>query len=198
QGNEKRQQQQQAQKAFQQQQLEYQAHQQQLAELQQLQDLLSGQGVAPQGLLLPDMMKNIADRLFELDSYQIKLPFQISDFRFYPESQAQILMALLDIWQKIHSSFEVMEQDITRLQQAGQGGLTSIETQLKVQQLQQEIEQLTNQMDVDDSEEISNLWRQKRREVNQLKQQSGGLTHECYKLFKDKDQFRSEERREGK
>ncbi len=189
QGNEKRQQQQQAQKAFQQQQLEYQAHQQQLAELQQLQDLLSGQGVAPQGLLLPDMMKNIADRLFELDSYQIKLPFQISDFRFYPESQAQILMALLDIWQKIHSSFEVMEQDITRLQQAGQGGLTSIETQLKVQQLQQEIEQLTNQMDVDDSEEISNLWRQKRREVNQLKQQSGGLTHECYKLFKDRDQF---------
>src|SRR5690606_30750318 len=34
-----------------------------------------------------------------------------------------------------------------------------------------------------------NLWRQKRREVNQLKQQSGGLTHECYQLFKDKDQF---------
>lgn len=135
------------------------------------------------------MMKNIADRLFELDSYQVKLPFQIADFRFYPESQAQILMALLDVWQNIHSSFEVMEQDITRLQQAGQGSLTSIETQLKVQQLQQEIEQLANQMDLDDSEEVSNLWRLKRREVNQLKQQSGGLTHECYQLFKDRDQF---------
>jgi len=189
QGREKRQQEQQAQKAFQQQQLEYQSHQKQLAELQQLKDLLSGQSVAPQGLILPDIMKNIADRLFELDSYKIKLPFQISDFRFYPESQAQILMALLDVWQKIHSSFDVIKQDITRLQQAGQGGLTSIETQLKAQQLQQEIEQLTNQMDLDDSEEISNLWRQKRREVNQLKQQSGGLTHECYQLFKDKDQF---------
>jgi superfamily I DNA and/or RNA helicase len=189
QGIEKRQQQQQANNTFQQQQLEYQAHQQQLAELQQLQDLLSGQSVTPQGLHLPDMMKNIADRLFELDSYQVKLPFQLSDFRFYPESQAQILMALLDVWQKIYRSFEVMEQDITRLKQAGQGGLTSIETQLKVQQLQQEIEQLANQMDLDDREEISNLWRQKRREVTQLKQQSGGLTHECYQLFKDKDQF---------
>ena len=189
QGIEKRQQQQQAQKAFQQQQLEYQVHEQRLVELQQLQDLLSGQSIAPQGLVLSDMMKNIADRLFELDSYQVKLPFQIADFRFYPESQAQILMALLDVWQNIHSSFEVMEQDITRLQQAGQGGLTSIETQLKVQQLQQEIEQLANQMDLDDSEEVSNLWRLKRREVNQLKQQSGGLTHECYQLFKDRDQF---------
>jgi hypothetical protein len=135
------------------------------------------------------MMKNIANILFELDSYQVQLPFQISDFRFYPESQAQILMALLDVWQNIHSSFEVMEQDITRLQQAGQGSLTSVETQLKVQQLQQEIEQLANQMDLDDSEEVSNLWRLKRREVNQLKQQSGGLTHECYQLFKDRDQF---------
>ena len=75
------------------------------------------------------------------------------------------------------------------MQQAGQGGLTSIETQLKVQQLQQEIEQLANQMDLDDSEEVYNLWRLNRREVNQLKQQSGGLTHECYQLFKDRDQF---------
>lgn len=189
QGIEKRQQQQQAQNAFEQQQLEYRAHQQQLVELQQLQDLLAGQSIAPQGLVLPDMIKNIADRLFELDSYQVQLPFQITDFRFYPESQAQILMALLDVWQNIHSSLEVMEQDITRLQQAGQGSLTSIETQLKVQQLQQEIEQLANQMDLDDSEEISNLWRLKRREVNQLKQQSGGLTHECYQLFKDRNQF---------
>jgi len=189
QGIEKRQQQQQAQKAFQQQQLEYQVHEQRLVELQQLQDLLAGQSIVPPGLVLPDMIKNIAGRLFELDNYQVQLPFQIADFRFYPESQAQILMALLDVWQNIHSSFEVMEQDITRLQQAGQGGLTSIETQLKVQQLQQEIEQLANQMDLDDSEEVSNLWRLKRREVNQLKQQSGGLTHECYQLFKDRDQF---------
>ena len=189
QGIEKRQQQQQAQKAFQQQQLEYQVHEQRLVELQQLQDLLAGQSIVPPGLVLPDMIKNIAGRLFELDNYQVQLPFQIADFRFYPESQAQILMALLDVWQNIHSSFEVMEQHITRLQQAGQGGLTSIETQLKVQQLQQEIEQLANQMDLDDSEEVSNLWRLKRREVNQLKQQSGGLTHECYQLFKDRDQF---------
>lgn len=189
QGIEKRQQQQQAQNAFEQQQLEYRAHQHQLVELQQLQDLLAGQSIVPQSLVLPDMIKNIADRLFELDSYQVQLPFQIADFRFYPESQAQILMALLDIWQNIHSSFEVMEQDITRLQQAGQGSLTSVETQLKVQKLQQEIEQLANQMDLDDSEEISNLWRQKRGEVRQLKQQSGGLTHECYQLFKDRNQF---------
>ena len=189
QGIEKRQQQQQAQKAFQQQQLEYQVHEQRLVELQQLQDLLAGQSIVPPGLVLPDMIKNIAGRLFELDNYQVQLPFQIADFRFYPESQAQILMALLDVWQKIHSSFEVMEQDITRLQQAGQGSLTSVETQLKVQQLQQEIEQLANQMDLDDSEEISNLWRQKRGEVRQLKQQSGGLTHECYQLFKDRNQF---------
>ena len=113
----------------------------------------------------------------------VNVPFSWNDFKFNPASQMLILNALFDIWSQLEVNLEQINNDIQRLNQVGQGGLVSIETQVRIQALNQEINRLSDQMEIDDSDKIIGLWRSKRRELSELKQGSDGLTHPCYKLF---------------
>ena len=58
------------------------------------------------------------------------IPIRHFDFKFNPASQMLILNALFDIWFQIEGNLEQIDNDIQRLDQAGVGGLISIETQL--------------------------------------------------------------------
>lgn len=158
-------------------------------ELVQLRDFLSQKGPAPLSAQLPQETHALAEILFSMIGAKVNIPFSWNDFKFNPASQMLILNALFDIWFQIEGNLEQIDNDIQRLDQAGVGGLISIETQLKIQSLNQEISLLADQMEIDDSDEIVGIWRRKRRELSELKQCSDGLTHPCYKLFIDAERF---------
>ncbi|UIP24173.1 DEAD/DEAH box helicase [Acinetobacter towneri] len=158
-------------------------------ELVQLRDFLSQKGPAPLSAQLPQETHALAEILFSMIEAKVNIPFSWNDFKFNPASQMLILNALFDIWFQIEGNLEQIDNDIQRLDQAGVGGLISIETQLKIQSLNQEISLLADQMEIDDSDEIVGIWRRKRRELSELKQCSDGLTHPCYKLFIDAERF---------
>ncbi len=83
-----------------------------------------------------------------------------------------------------------INNDIQRLNQVGQGAFGEYRnTKCGIEALNQEINRLSDQMEIDDSDKIIGLWRSKRRELSELKQGSDGLTHPCYKLFNDSERF---------
>ena len=60
-----------------------------------------------------------------------------------------ILNALFDIWSQLEVNLEQINNDIQRLNQVGQGGLVSIETQVRILALNQEINRLSDQMETE-------------------------------------------------
>ncbi|MEQ1274993.1 AAA domain-containing protein [Acinetobacter ursingii] len=158
-------------------------------ELIQLSSFLKKSGPAPLNIQLPQETHALAEILFSMSLANVNVPFSWNDFKFNPASQMLILNALFDIWSQLEVNLEQINNDIQRLNQVGQGGLVSIETQVRIQALNQEINRLSDQMEIDDSDKIIGLWRSKRRELSELKQGSDGLTHPCYKLFNDSERF---------
>ena len=100
-----------------------------------------------------------------------------------------ILTACFDKWIELQQHIPQIRLDIARLQQAGTLGLSDIETTITIHKLQQEVDQLSEQMEDDDSVEIATQWRNKRRKINELRSQSGGLDTKYYQLFKDSEKF---------
>lgn len=189
QGTEKKQALQQAQQDFDLHIQKYQQQQQYKQKMVQLCDFLQQKSYAPADIDFPQNLATIAKTLFLLKDAQVKIPFALSDFKVNPQSQMLILTALFDVWKKVQFNIEHIQSDVQRLESLGSGSLTSIETTLKIKSLEDEIEILLNQLDAGD-DSVSDLWRSKRRELNQLKQSSDGLTHLCYQqLFEDAEQF---------
>jgi len=189
QGTEKKQALQQAQQDFDLHIQKYQQQQQYKQKMVQLCDFLQQKSHAPADIDFPQNLATIAKTLFLLKDAQVKIPFALSDFKVNPQSQMLILTALFDVWKKVQFNIEHIQSDVQRLESLGSGSLTSIETTLKIKSLEDEIEILLNQLDAGD-DSVSDLWRSKRRELNQLKQSSDGLTHLCYQqLFEDAEQF---------
>lgn len=189
QGNEKKQVLQQAQQDFDLHIQKYQQQQQYKQKMVQLCDFLQQKSHAPADIDFPQNLATIAKTLFLLKDAQVKIPFALSDFKVNPQSKMLILTALFDVWKKVQFNIEHIHSDVQRLESLGSGSLTSIETTLKIKSLEDEIEILLNQLDAGD-DSVSDLWRSKRRELNQLKQSSDGLTHLCYQqLFEDAEQF---------
>ena len=171
---------------------ELQKHDQKLhlkQELVQLSSFLTQSGPAPQNIQLPQETHALAEILFLMSKADVSVPFSWNDYKFNPASQMLILNALFDIWLQLEANLEQINNDIQRLNQAGQGTLLSIETQVRIQALNQEINSLSDQMEIDDSDETRDLWISKRRELRELKLSSDGLTHPCYTLFNDSERF---------
>lgn len=158
-------------------------------QLIQLSSYLKQSGPAPLNIQLPQETHALAEILFSMSQANVNVPFSWNDFKFNPASQMLILNALFDIWSQLEANLEQINNDIQRLNQAGQGGLVSIETQVRIQALNQEINRLSDQMETDDSDETRDLWISKRRELRELKLGSDGLTHPCYTLFNDSERF---------
>lgn len=166
----------------------YEQQQQYKQKMVQLCEFLQQKSHAPMDIDFPQNLATIVKTLFLLKDAQVKIPFTLSAFKDNPQSQMLILTALFDEWKKVQANIEHIQSDIQRLTSFGSGSLTSIETTHKIRSLEDEIESLLNQLDAGD-DSVSDLWRSKRRELNQLKQSSDGLVHPCYQLFEDAEQF---------
>lgn len=169
----------------------YETMYKQTQELTQLRDFLQQEGkvASPLSADIPPELHGLVENLFSMAHAQVKLPFDMNDFKHNVNAQMLILKALFDHWFEINSFLPQIKHDIQRLEQAGTDRLISVETQLKITALEKEVAALADQMEESDADEIVDLWRKKRKEMSALKQTESGLTHECYQLFSDADQF---------
>lgn len=158
-------------------------------QLEQLIAFLQRQNSAPMGMPAPSCLLPVVETLFLLEQANIALPFSIVDFNANAGAQMLILTACFDKWIELQQHIPQIRLDIARLQQAGTLGLSDIETTITIHKLQQEVDQLSEQMEDDDSVEIATQWRNKRRKINELRSQSGGLDTKYYQLFKDSEKF---------
>lgn len=167
----------------------YDAQQESNQKLEQLCGFLKRTSPAPVNIELPIELHEIAQALFNIQKAKVKIPFTSEDFKNNSASQMLIFNALFDEWHKIETSIPTIKKDIERLNNAGEGGLVNVETKVKIQSLTDEIQVLTDRMEVEESNELINEWRAKRRELNLLKSASDGLTAECYQMFEDADRL---------
>lgn len=189
QGTEKGSQLKQVQQVFENQKNVYEQATQKKQQLEQLVAFLQRKNSAPMGMPVPACLLPVVETLFLLEQANIDLPFRIVDFKANAGSQMLILTACFEKWTELQQHIPQIRLDIARLRQAGTAGLSDIETILIIQKLQQEVDQLNEQMEDDDSVELATQWRNKRKKINDLRSQSGGLDTRCYQLFNDAEKF---------
>ncbi|HAS6361806.1 TPA: AAA family ATPase [Vibrio vulnificus] len=150
-----------------------------------------GEGSLTQTTFFPQSSHMLIHRLFKLSEIQIKLPdfFHAYEPTDNPESLALIIGKTLPIWRDVTNRVEKMKHDILRLQAAGEGSLQDDDTQVRLSQLAEEVERLSDKMEIDDSIELANQWRDARRQIRELKQQQSGLDEQTYSCFTDKEIF---------
>ena len=153
--------------------------------------LKHGEGNLTQAVFFPQSVHMLIHRLFKLSEMQIKLPdfFHAYEPTDNPESLALIIGKTLPIWRDVTNRVEKMKHDILRLQAAGEGSLQDDDTQVRLSQLAEEVERLSDKMEIDDSIELANQWRDARRQIRELKQQQSGLDEQTYSCFTDKEIF---------
>lgn len=152
---------------------------------------IHAEGNLTQAAFFPQSAHMLIHRLFKLSEIQIKLP---DFFRTYeptdnPESLALIIGKTLPIWRDVTNRVEKMKHDILRLQAAGKGSLQDDDTQVRLSQMAEEVERLSDKMEIDDSIELANQWRDARRQIKKLREQQSGLDEQTYSCFTDKEIF---------
>ncbi|SDH93260.1 AAA domain-containing protein [Vibrio xiamenensis] len=150
-----------------------------------------GEGNLTQAAFFPQSAHMLIHRLFKLSEIQVKLPDFIHSYEptDNPESLALIISKTLPIWRVVTNRAEKMKHDILRLQAAGEGSLQDDDTQKRLLQLSDEVERLSDKMEIDDSASLANQWRDARRQMRELKQQQTGLDEQTYSCFVDKEIF---------
>jgi superfamily I DNA and/or RNA helicase len=165
-----------------------------LTQLKQLQKYL-GEGEKTTGNFsvtcpLPELeATELVRAISTISNLSFKLTFSFADWQAEKEQRAAIMFALLEDWRNIQANEEKLKQDFQRLLASGNGGLTTPETKLKLIQIEEEIKQLEEQMESDDSKTLGDYWRQKKKEIRQLKESvSNTLDSSLYKsVFQDAD-----------
>ena len=109
------------------------------------------------------------------------------------DNQIAIFANLWSNWCKVKESAGKMQIDLEKIKNQSSGTLIDTETQLRIAELTQEIDDITQRLDEgEDNDELSALWTQKRRERKALKDNaiaSGGLNLDVYKIFEDSASF---------
>ncbi|SKA52487.1 DEAD/DEAH box helicase [Photobacterium toruni] len=149
------------------------------------------EGNLTQAAFFPQSAHMLIHRLFKLPEIQIKLPdfFHTYEPTDNPESLALIIGKTLPIWRDVTNRVEKMKHDILRLKAAGEGSLQDDDTQVRLSQVAEEVERLSNKMEIDDSIELANQWRDARRQIKKLREQQSGLDEQTYSCFTDKEIF---------
>lgn len=151
----------------------------------------SGEALRNSNFILPETLYPLAEHLTNLEHLHISQPFSYE--RFLAESeknQTAILYALIQRYQRIQAVLPKMEADLARLN-SGNGTMgTDTKTLLEIERLQQEIDEIADKMENDDSDELSIQWKEKRKELRCLKDKpSEGLNRETYQIFNDSERF---------
>lgn len=181
----------------------FKQHCQEVSEIQQIITFLSGEN--KQGSLsqlsvgLPESVYPLAEALSRLMNAKIELRFSYQHFLVDKENQTAILGNCFEYWQKVSAAMPKMQMDLVRLQE-GHTSSADTQTQLQIEALSGEIEELAARLEKEDDDNLFLQWKQKRRERTQLQEntsQKGGLHAETYRLFNDADRFLQANDNEG-
>ena len=150
----------------------------------------SGEALRNSDFVLPETLYPLAEHLTNLEHLHINQPFSYERFLAESENQAAILYALIQRYQRIQAVLPKMEADLARLN-SGNGTMgTDTKTLLEIERLQQEIDEIADKIENDDSDELSIQWKEKRKELRCLKDKpSEGLNRETYQIFNDSERF---------
>lgn len=150
----------------------------------------SGEALRNSNFILPETLYPLAEHLTNLEHLHISQKFSYERFLAERENQAAILYKLIQLYQRIQAVLPKMEADLARLN-GGNGTMgADTKTLLEIEQLQQEIDEIADQMENDDSNELSALWKEKRKALRLLKEKpSDGLNLEPYQIFNDAERF---------
>ena len=150
----------------------------------------SGEALRNSNFVLPETLYPLAEHLTNLEHLHISQPFSYERFLAESENQAAILYALIQRYQRIQAVLPKMEADLARLN-SGNGTMgTDTKILLEIEELKREIEALDDQMEEDDSDELSAKWKEKRKALRLLKEKpSEGLNSDTYKIFDDAERF---------
>lgn len=143
----------------------------------------------PNEMILHHLFNDLASALCDLDHVGIQLPVTFNEYQFSQNTQLACLISLLDIFEYFSNNIHIIQEDIKKLSQMGSGKLESVDIKLQIDVLNQEIDDLANQMDHDDSSELIDLWKSKRKDRTKLQQSTNGLESEIYRRFKDHQIF---------
>ena len=140
--------------------------------------------------VLPETLYPLVEHLTNLEHLHINQPFSYERFLAESENQAAILYALIQRYQRIQAVLPKMEADLARLN-SGNGTMgTDTKILLEIEELQREIDAIADQMEENDSDELSAQWKEKRKELRRLKDKpSDGLNLEPYQIFNDSKRF---------
>lgn len=143
--------------------------------------------------LLPKSLLPLAEKISELASIQVQFSFNYEMLTVDTDNQLAMFAYFWERWQMVRANFQKMKSDYEQLKNNSTGQLIDTQTQLKIEQLNCEIEKIADQLDDDENNgELQNLWRQKRRELRNLKDsssQTGGLNPDVYQIFIDMEKF---------
>ena len=150
----------------------------------------SGEALRNSDFVLPETLYPLVEHLTNLEHLHINQPFSYERFLAERENQAAILYKLIQLYQRIQAVLPKMKADLARLN-SGNGTMgTDTKILLEIEELKREIEALDDQMEEDDSDELSAKWKEKRKELRRLQDKpSDGLNLEPYQIFNDAKRF---------
>ena len=150
----------------------------------------SGEALRNSDFVLPETLYPLVEHLTNLEHLHISQPFSYERFLAESENQAAILYELIQLYQRIQAVLPKMEADLARLNSGN--GTMGIDTKilLEIEELKREIAAIDDQMEEDDSDELSAKWKEKRKELRRLQDKpSDGLNLEPYQIFNDAKRF---------
>lgn len=155
--------------------------------LRSISNLESGNWELLQGSHLADNGKAIILALQSMSSLQLKVEDFLINFNQFENENSSFLIAnaLLSYWSTVTEKLPNIQTDLIRLQSAGTGSLRDDSTKEKIAKLQEREAELADLMDENDSEKLTDQWKQVRKEIRALQKQSKGLDLSNYDCFID-------------
>lgn len=150
----------------------------------------SGEALRNSDFVLPETLYPLVEHLTNLEHLHISQPFSYDRFLAESENQTAIFYKLIQRYQHVQEALPKMQVDLARLNSGN--GMMGVDTKilLEIEELQREIDAIADQMEEDDSDELSAKWKEKRKELRRLKDKpSEGLNRETYQIFNDAEHF---------
>lgn len=150
----------------------------------------SGEALRNSDFVLPETLYPLVEHLTNLEHLHISQPFSYDRFLAESENQTAIFYKLIQRYQHVQEALPKMQVDLARLNSGN--GMMGVDTKilLEIEELQREIDAIADQMEEDDSDELSAKWKEKRKELRRLKDKpSDGLNLEPYQIFNDAKRF---------
>ena len=156
-----------------------------------LNDENSGEALRHSDFALPETLYSLVEHLItEFDHSNINQPFSYERFLAERKNQTAIFYALIQRYRPIQAVLPKMEADLARLNSSNGTMGADTKTLLEIEQLNREIDAIADQMEEDDSDELSDQWKEKRKALRLLKEKpSEGLNPDTYQIFDDAEDF---------